>query len=49
MSFLSPENIIKPKIFCFQRVQKEISGMKWVKGRFVRIILASYNISDSSG
>ena len=25
-----PENISKPKVFCFQKVSKETSGMKWV-------------------
>ena len=27
---IPPENIRKPKVFCFQGVEKEISGMKWV-------------------
>ena len=26
-----PENIQKPLVFCFQRVQKETSGIKWAK------------------
>ena len=32
VSFYTPENIRKPLVFgCFQGVQKETSGMKWVK------------------
>ena len=28
---IPPENTRKPKIFCFQGLQKETSSMKWVK------------------
>ena len=36
VSFYTPENIRKPLVFlCFQRVQKETSGMKSVKNKLL--------------